>query len=66
MNKHIDELSEGVDASFDTGKALVKSLIIAFNNEITKILVQSIKKSQEIESLKDKIESLKNKLTESR
>jgi len=59
MNKHIDEVNEGLDAAIDTVKALIKVLIVAYNDEITKILVESLKKSQEIESLK-------NKLTESR
>jgi len=59
MNQHIDEVNEGLDAAIDTVKALIKVLIVAYNDEITKILVESLKKSQEIESLK-------NKLTESR
>ena len=55
MNQHIDEVNEGLDAAIDTVKALIKVLIVAYNDEITKILVESLKKSQEIESLKDKL-----------
>jgi len=51
MNDHIDEVSQGLDAALDTVKALVKVLIIAYNEEITKLLKESIEKSQTIEKL---------------
>jgi len=51
MNDHINEVSEGLDAALDTVKALVKVLVIAYNEEITKLLKESIEKSQEIEKL---------------
>jgi len=51
MNDHINEVSQGLDAALDTVKALVKVLVIAYNEEITKLLKESIEKSQEIEKL---------------
>ena len=51
MNEHIDEVSQGLDAALDTVKALVKVLVIAYNEEITKLLKESIEKSQTIEKL---------------
>jgi len=51
MNDHIDEVSQGLDAALDTVKALVKVLVIAYNEEITKLLKESIEKSQTIEKL---------------
>ena len=51
MNDHIDELSKGVDDTFDTAKTLVKALIVSYNNEINKLLLESIDKSQTIEVL---------------
>ena len=51
MNDHINEVSEGLDAALDTVKALVKVLVIAYNEEITKLLKESIEKSQKIEKL---------------
>jgi hypothetical protein len=53
MNKHIDEVNEGIDNALDTIKALIKVLVIAYNDEITKLLKESIGKSQEIEKLRD-------------
>ena len=51
MNDHINEVNEGIDNALDTIKALVKVLVIAYNEEITKLLKESIEKSQEIEKL---------------
>ena len=51
MNQHIDEVSEGIDNALDTVKALVKTLVVAYNVEITKLLRESIEKSQTIEKL---------------
>ena len=51
MNDHIDEVNEGIDNALDTIKALVKVLVVAYNDEITKLLKESIEKSQEIEKL---------------
>jgi len=51
MNQHIDEVNEGLDAAIDTVKALIKVLIVAYNVEITKLLRESIEKSQTIEKL---------------
>ena len=56
MNLQIDEATEGLDAALDTVKALVKVLIVSYNDEITKLLTESIKKSQEIERLNDSLE----------
>jgi hypothetical protein len=53
MNKHIDEVTEGIDDALDTVKTLIKALVVAYNDEITKLLVESITKSQEIEKLRD-------------
>ena len=51
MNDHIDEVNEGIDNALDTIKALVKVLVVAYNDEITKLLKESIEKSQTIEKL---------------
>ncbi len=51
MNTQIDEVSEGLDAALDTVKALIKVLVVAYNEEITKLLKESIEKSQTIEKL---------------
>jgi len=51
MNQHIDEVSEGLDAAIETVRALVKVLVVAYNDEITKLLTESIEKSQKIEKL---------------
>ena len=51
MNQHIDEVSEGLDAAIETVRSLVKVLVIAYNDEITKLLTESIEKSQTIEKL---------------
>ena len=51
MNQHIDEVSEGLDAAIETVRSLVKVLVIAYNDEITKLLTESIEKSQKIEKL---------------
>jgi len=51
MNDHINEVNEGIDNALDTVKALVKVLVVAYNNEITKLLKESIEKSQTIEKL---------------
>ena len=51
MNEHIDEVNEGINAALDTVKSLVNVLVIAYNVEITKLLKESIEKSQEIEKL---------------
>ena len=51
MNDHINEVSQGLDAALDTVKALVKVLVIAYNEEISKLLKESIEKSQTIEKL---------------
>ena len=52
MNTHIDETTEGLDAALDTVKALIKILVIAYNDEITKLLIESINQNQQIEKLK--------------
>ena len=52
MNDHINEVSQGLDAALDTVKALVKVLVIAYNEEITKLLIESINQNQQIEKLK--------------
>ena len=51
MNEHIDEVNEGINAALDTVKSLVNVLVIAYNVEITKLLKESIEKSQTIEKL---------------
>ena len=51
MNDHINEVTEGLDAAMETVRALVKVLVVAYNDEITKLLTESIKKSQKIEKL---------------
>ena len=51
MNDHIDEVNQGVDAAIETVRSLVKVLVIAYNDEITKLLTESIEKSQKIEKL---------------
>ena len=51
MNQHIDEVNEGLDAAIETVRALVKVLVVAYNDEITKLLTESIEKSQKIEKL---------------
>ena len=51
MNDHINEVNEGIDNALDTIKALVKVLVVAYNDEITKLLKESIEKSQTIEKL---------------
>ena len=51
MNTQINEVTEGLDAALDTVKALAKVLVIAYNEEITKLLKESIEKSQTIEKL---------------
>ena len=56
MNTQINEVTEGLDAALDTVKALVKVLVIAYNEEITKLLKESIEKSQEIIRLNDSLE----------
>ena len=53
MNMQIDEATEGLDAALDTVKALIKVLVIAYNEEITKLLRESIMQSQQIEKLKE-------------
>ena len=53
MNMKIDEVNEGINAALDTVKSLVNVLVIAYNVEITKLLRESIEKSQEIEKLRD-------------
>ena len=62
MSRNVDELSEGIDAAIDTVKTLVKVLIIEYNDEITKLLKETIIKSQKINDL----EALKGKPTEER
>ena len=51
MNDHINEVSEGLDAAIETVRSLVKVLVIAYNDEITKLLIESIEKSRIIEKL---------------
>ena len=51
MNDHIDEVNQGVDAAIETVRSLVKVLVIAYNDEITKLLTESIEKSRLIEIL---------------
>ena len=51
MNDHINEVNEGINAALDTVKSLVNVLVIAYNVEITKLLKESIEKSQTIEKL---------------
>ena len=53
MNMQIDEATEGLDAALDTVKALIKVLVIAYNEEITKLLIESINQNQQIEKLKE-------------
>tara|TARA_R100001143_G_C3343745_1_gene125628 strand:+ start:858 stop:1028 length:171 start_codon:yes stop_codon:yes gene_type:complete len=53
MNLQIDEATEGLDAALDTVKALIKVLVIAYNEEITKLLIESINQNQQIEKLKE-------------
>ena len=60
MSRNVDELSKGIDAAIDTVKALVKVLIIEYNDEITKLLKESITKSQEIEALKKQLKEERN------
>ena len=62
MSRNVDEVSKGLDAAIDTVKALVKVLIVEYNNEITKLLKETIIKSQKINDL----EALKGKPTEER
>ena len=62
MSRNVDELSEGIDTAIDTVKTLVKVLIVEYNNEITKLLKETIIKSQKINDL----EALKGKPTEER
>ena len=51
MNDHIDEVNQGLDAAIEAVRSLVKVLVIAYNDEITKLLTESIEKSQKIEKL---------------
>ena len=51
MSRNVDEVSKVLDTAIDTVKALVKVLVVAYNNEITKLLKESIEKSQTIEKL---------------
>ena len=60
MSRNVDEVSKGLDAAIDTVKALVKVLIIEYNNEITKLLKESITKSQQIEALKKQLKEERN------
>ena len=60
MSRNVDEVSKGLDAAIDTVKALVKVLIIEYNDEITKLLKESITKSQEIEALKKQLKEERN------
>ena len=60
MSRNVDELSEGIDAAIDTVKTLVKVLIVEYNNEITKLLKESITKSQQIEALKKQLKEERN------
>ena len=53
MNMQIDEATEGLDAALDTVKALIKVLVISYNEEITKLLRESIMQCQQIEKLKE-------------
>ena len=62
MNDHIDEFSKGVDDTFDTARTLVKALIVSYNNEINKLLLESIDKSQTIEVKNKEIERLKDEI----
>lgn len=60
MSRNVDEVSKGLDAAIDTVKALVKVLIIEYNDEITNLLKESIMKSQEIEALKKQLKEERN------
>ena len=60
MSRNVDELSKVLDTAIDTVKALVKVLIIEYNDEITKLLKESITKSQEIEALKKQLKEERN------
>ena len=60
MNRNVDEVSKGLDVAIDTVKALVKVLIIEYNDEITKLLKESIIKSQKIEELNGKLREERN------
>jgi len=60
MSRNVDEVSKGLDAAIDTVKALVKVLIIEYNDEITKLLKESITKSQQIEALKKQLKEERN------
>tara|TARA_Y100001951_G_scaffold6423_1_gene3988 strand:- start:431 stop:640 length:210 start_codon:yes stop_codon:yes gene_type:complete len=60
MSRNVDEVSKGLDAAIDTVKALVKVLIIEYNDEITDLLKESIMKSQEIEALKKQLKEERN------
>ena len=60
MSRNVDEVSKGLDAAIDTVKALVKVLIIEYNDEITELLKESITKSQEIEALKKQLKEERN------
>ena len=60
MSRNVDEVSKVLDTAIDTVKALVKVLIIEYNDEITKLLKESITKSQEIEALKKQLKEERN------
>jgi len=60
MSRNVDEVSKGLDAAIDAVKALVKVLIIEYNDEITKLLKESITKSQQIEALKKQLKEERN------
>ena len=60
MSRNVDEVSKGLDAAIDTVKALVKVLIIEYNDEITDLLKESIMKSQQIEALKKQLKEERN------
>ena len=60
MSRNVDEVSKGLDAAIDTVKALVKVLIIEYNDEITNLLKESITKSQQIEALKKQLKEERN------
>ena len=55
MNNNIDEVTRGIDDTFDTARVLVKTLVVAYNDEVIKLLKETIEKSQEIERLKKQI-----------
>jgi len=60
MSRNVDEVSKGLDAAIDAVKALVKVLIIEYNDEITNLLKESITKSQQIEALKKQLKEERN------